>query len=1499
MTACSGGGGGTGEPGDTGGAGDASGPGDQSTTDSGGGGDLPGAPDAPDGGEAPDLPPGDGGTGFDYTGSVEIPAQEPVNVSSTAACALDSDCAAGLFCFQGGCARECTDDGDCTGGGSCTERGRCVGGTSAKAARAGKGGAAAGHPKFGDPIGNIDVEPGIALVLVPERIQEVAAGVEKLELAVTVTPASDEGALTYRIERTDGQGDAALVRRATGTTEFTLEVETGAANPESTDPKLVDVYVITSAGAFRLNLIPRVPFGGSYAGTALIDQFGQTGLPIDFQIVTEPADAALSEATAAWLVLPVGPDKVFSPHEKLEAENPHEFMTRPLEEDAFTGRWVATFVNEYRLGAESVLAAGAIPGQVRRTLRFELEPLGTRGLIGALSDRWTGLYDKRPDFGEPEPANVTFEGTLDMTRIGAAPEASAVTPPQDLGDAHPQPLPAPAIDACLDEHLAVEPIDGYACDDLATLTDFIAADSAVRTACAIAVARQSLESQTTARQIAAFLEGSDPGGESFADFMERCAAGTDGTCRPSPAVLCARQLAAYAFYALAGQDEGAADLVAAYQDTTREAFLGRQLGAFQADAQTRLEWLRTTDYPAIVTSAVKDLVARLLSDWSTNVLDVHLEVVAGQLDSAGLAVLSQGAAGADALAARKQLLLEMSQSWRGAAEALTLATTRWNELFQDDASRADKTAFVSRRMFDLYLSAGILTNLNRDSGASFASGAFAAGFAQLMSKLGDLRQPFDALSYARDAEVVVSTSVDPESDNQTLLREREDDARAEVAAAATAVQAILAEAQAEALQREELTNRMTNQINELRSELVELCGLPVGCTSESFITDPSCEVRVAPGACGFLIQHETDDYLALDAGAQSVSEGGRRLLAVREAMLAVERAEEELRAHNARVNLQYETTEAFAAQVQAWHAMRTELLANMNAAIQARQQGRVEELDDFLANIEARNEQRQGNFEGWAADLEKWNEIRLDGVRTDFRQIIAANALHATAGAFRDAADAAQTLAQALQTGMPTAVGTSTDPSFAARLVVMISGFVASTGFRAYASAADIAATGLETNVAKQQALREAELTYFEQAADLGGAMSDAEVDRLAELAEYARQQGAAEDQALRELLRMMENAAEAELASQRDIVELADRQHALKEMLVDAAGLEIELRQADLGVEAALQAYLQVAQRAELRAARVRELERQRAEVNALIGSPAAVFAWANRLEQAERRLIRAKAKLMDWLVALEYLAVRPFIDLRLQILLARNTYQLEALAEEIDRLQGRCGGPTSRHVADLSVRDDLLRLTVAQLDPVTGAVSSPAERFRQLLQRGYVPIDKRVRYTTDSSIGTLLSSRSVLAATFDLSLDDFANLAASCNAKAVSIAVQLVGEGLGQGQPTVSILYDGSSQLRSCQPGIEAYLDAIGRANTAYGAVTRLHTPGRSVSPVAGINAFPDSGAGNLSLAGLPLASQYTVLIDPQLGDNRAIDWNRLDDIRIRIEYSYQDLFPEGQCQ
>jgi hypothetical protein len=456
---------------------------------------------------------------------------------------------------------------------------------------------------------------------------------------------------------------------------------------------------------------------------------------------------------------------------------------------------------------------------------------------------------------------------------------------------------------------------------------------------------------------------------------------------------------------------------------------------------------------------------------------------------------------------------------------------------------------------------------------------------------------------------------------------------------------------------------------------------------------------------------------------------------------------------------------------------------------------------------------------------------------------------------------------------------------------------------RTAAAASDATGAALEIAQQNHALMQEAEMAALQDEDELEGMVTQHEIDTLHGEYRKIQAESSAEVEQLEDVIEVAEAYLEAQLAYERDMDEFRQRRLELRQKVTNIAGLDLRVQQAKMQYDQRVAAYLGIVQRASLANSKLEDLERQRDNVNSLVGSPGVIFGRANRLEQAELRLERAKSKLMDWLVALEYYAVRPFMDQRQQILLARNTYQLEKIAEELKRLERSCGGATNSHSTTLSLKRDLLGLKSSMVDPVTEQTWTPEQRFREILNRGYVPIDKRVRYSTDDTVGSLMSrDPDIMSATFFVDLSEFANLELTCNAKVASVDIKLVGDLVGEqgeGRPTVTVLYDGTSKLRSCQPGIDDYVAMFGPNTTNYGKITYLRTSGRSMSPVAGINTFPAADdQANETLAGLPLASQYTVLINTAAGENGNVDWSQLEDIELELEYSYQDVFPAGQC-
>ncbi len=1386
----------------------------------------------------------------------------PLALTDSRACNLIGDCNSGQICFQNLCAT--------------------VADTSAAATI-------------------LEVVPDLSVASAPSRFQRILSGQTDIEIELKLDGPIPEGGLPYRIERSDDtSGQVPVVRFAQGTGDtISISVPVGDASPGTDIPDLVDVNYVTAAGTVHITLAPELPQEGTYGGEAVITTFGQLGLPMEVQIVTDPPGASLEAATAAYLVLPIFEGNLWNPMPATEGGP--EFVTRELIYDDFVRAWVAQIEVPYEMTATSPFAWTATANNgVTRRLRFELVMAGEGVVTGNVSDRWSGLLEARTLAGVLEPSDVLFTGTFELQRHGAAPELASVTPPVDYPAMAAGLLPFPTIESCSGVDFSVgAQVDGVDvdCGLMMGSDDFLAADADAQAACALAMTEVALEGDTTASQIEAFLDDAtpNPGGLSFADFMRACAAQQDGLCLASPEVQCGRQLSAYAIKNASETSAAVNDLLLAYQRGTREAFLGRQFAAFHADAQTRLDWLEAQDYPAIVTAAVQGLIQGLLDDWQNNVLEAHVGVLGGQFDSAGGAVLGQQITDEDALNRHRQVLFETSQSWRGAADALGLGAARWDTLLSDPEDRSVKATYVYQRTLDLYIVAGVLSEYNRQVGSGGNNAVFGGGFRILVRKARQLSFPFDRLIYDRQGEVVVSTSLDPQAGNATILAALQADAEMEVAGADEAVTQVIADSQAELLKQAELTSRIANEVDALESEMATLCGLPDGCTVPD---DTACAIRVKIGQCGFRLDSNGEVLDAFPSDANP-SEAGAAILEIRAALLELSRTQETVRAHAAQVELKHATAAAFADRVQGWNQTRqslnSDLAGNLVSMAMSSNQAIIAIGASMTQQLQVRNER---NLEH-SAFIQEWDSIAVDGAASDLSDRVDIARLGAVSAGLNGVADAIDKKAKAITEGMPKSVGMSNDVSAVGRLAVLMSSYYVTTAMRVGALVADSAASRVERGLAEAQTLREAQLQTLEFSDDLAAAIVQGQIDSLRNQAALVEAATDFELQILREANDVLEREVDAALAYERDLVELRDRRDEVFELLIENDGLRLHVLQAELTVEQALAKYERLVQQAQLIEGRFLTVNNQLQNINQIVGSPTAVFAWANRLTRAEARLERAKGAVMEWLVALEYFAVRPFFDQRIQILLARNTTQLEAIAQDLQRIQMSCGGIVNNQTVEVSLREDLLGITQPTVDLQTDSVVTATERFRKVLQAGRIPVDKRVRYRTDTTVGDLLNRGGVLAATFDLGMDDFANLGTTCNAKMASVSLQLVGEGLGDALPVVNILYDGTSRLRSCQPDIKGLVELIGADITPFGEITELKTPGRSISTVAGISEFPASGSENRSLGGLPLVSQYTVLIDPTAGNNEDIDWSKLEDIILKVEYTYQDLFPTGQCQ
>ena len=1408
----------------------------------------------------------------DQYGQVTAGEPNPLPLASPSGCAVDDDCQPGNFCFQNTCAYVCASDSDCDGG-VCSGRGKCTGNSQT--------------------TGVAGTLTNLSIIEYPATVYAVSGGEQTISFTFRLNGTLPPEGLAYRMWRSDGESDEALVRHVRGDDRFTITVTPGAASSQTAEPRDVAITLFTAIGDIDLYLTPAPTFAGAWRGQARIEKFGGQSFAIDLHILGTDGDDL-------QVALPLSQASLFAPHRALSDEKTFQIVSATYQPALNT--YQALFRHTYDFG--DGLFAGLPAGQVERRLRFDLDAdaLAVGELRGRFADYWVGLYDHQRTSGLLQRGDLFYTGDIHFERLGSLPSSgltyeSALSP----GGQSTALLGLQPIVHCAPSYFDLPPvIDGertFSCDGISNTSDFESADAATRASCAAAVSRASDQQETTSDQLSAyFTDQGNVAGLSFEQFLQSCADDNTGPCMPRSEALCAYELIANALRDT--NDTTLRDeLLYEFVDSSREAFLARQLGAFYIDMELRRDWLRQSSAPTVFLNEVEQANLALLDEWEERVLDVHAEIFADLFTSNAITALGRNTDNAELNELRRTLLRDASTLWRTYAAALRLAAQRWNDVLRNQNQRDQRVKELQTRAQDLYLTMGLLTEFNRAAGASSQSASLAGDFVALTEAINALSQSFDDTLFARDAEVVTARSLDPLSDNNSLLSERRQAAIEAIYDAHEGILAILNEADVEALQEQQLRSRLENERRAAANTVARICGLPVGCTELDLLTNPEC-VDVRPGACGLLKPADPNSGLAFDPSYVAASQAGSAVLDVLEAFHNVQIQKDELEGHLQILDLEYRELDAFRRDIESWNQQRLEGVRRLEQNLAQRQTFRDDRIEELMNSIQERAGMRQDTINQMSERFADWNRFRINETTSTFATSMEILGLRRGADSAELAGEQAAALLDAKAESLPKTTGASNDISSVARAAFWLSGRTLEFAGQHVGMQLNYEADILAARLERDGELAGATLVSMEEQAQLADAIGDAELDAVIDQMELSTQLTNDEIARLENIIELMEAQLAAELAYQRDMAEFRTRRTRHLQNHVHTSGKLLRLEKSRFNVIQRTTEYDGLVQQARLEAARLQELDQQLTDLDQLVGGLGTIFAQSQQLDRTERHLMEARDALMNWLVVLEYYAVRPFFAERIQILLARNAYQLEAIADRLRGLEQTCGGSErSSSTTVLSLRRDILGLTRSIENEATSGPVSPDERFRRWLTQSHIPVDRRLRWSTSSSLSHVLArTNGILAATFALRLDNFANLTLACNAKIESISAQVVGE-VGDVRPTISLLYDGTSQLRTCQPDLDQYVRAFGQGTSNYGTITNLRTAGRSMSPLAGVNEFPDIARdANRTLAGLPVASEYTLLIDTELGDNAFLDWSKLEDIRFEISYSYQDLFPSA---
>ncbi|MBQ9241952.1 MAG: hypothetical protein IJ165_01775 [Proteobacteria bacterium] len=782
-------------------------------------------------------------------------------MNSQAGCALDSDCAVGMFCFHGLCTSECSEKNPCAAG-TCSENGRCIVSKSKNSLRDLKD-----DLEESQKSDVVEQVPGAEVLFEPDEKIWVNPGASSS--IVTVTTKEDYGTVSYTVSKAVDDTVSSLMQsepivdEKTGKAVYSFVVP---AQESSLGEKGANENVVldTSIGAFELTLMPRKPATGLYEGTVRAEQFAGVGLPIRFIIETTPAKiTSFEDIKGLTIYLPSSGADLFSPEIVTDASKTTWSKIEMTQENASNCMnadkcWSANYsTNDFTFQSSELVNADQ---KVNRAIRIEIAGFDGKDMVfdGNMRDILAGVYREVDGTGKMQWAKASMNGTFVATRKDAFHKDDIEIVDHQKQKEELRDLSKPAADICTDVDIkSLMETAGEGCGDIETLQGY--KDSENGQACLLAAARTMLSSDKLVSKIIEKLitkEANDPepvaGFATLQDFMTDCAK-DDGICAENHAIVCAVDLLGRSY--LTSDETNKVEILESWHQLMRESYLGRQYSAWQNDVEVRRKWLENSTSPTFLSAILEKINTDMLAEWETKVFAAHRNVLAKQFNQTSLEVLTRVDSNSAIVSNRDLILGEFSDGWSGVSDSMALGLRRYDTLYQGTAQRMGKAAEMRPHLFDLYYSGLVETAINRATGNSSLNASYGKNLYENVARVRSLNQSFDDLVFMRDAEIVTSTSLDPLSGNAQVLSERKKLAKETVAAAQERRDKVFEEYDTKTINKAQINATLTNTIDSLKTELVSLCGLPRGCTSAE---SEDCLPRAIPGFCGFDIPADSD-----------------------------------------------------------------------------------------------------------------------------------------------------------------------------------------------------------------------------------------------------------------------------------------------------------------------------------------------------------------------------------------------------------------------------------------------------------------------------------------------------------------------------------------------------------------------------------------------------------------------------------------------------------------
>ncbi|MBO4352621.1 MAG: hypothetical protein J5818_03915 [Eggerthellaceae bacterium] len=1023
---------------------------------------------------------------------------------------------------------------------------------------------------------------------------------------------------------------------------------------------------------------------------------------------------------------------------------------------------------------------------------------------------------------------------------------------------------------------------------------------------------------------------------SFSDFAAACIKEGCGLCADRPEIACAADLIARVYLGLDKSTpvEDKAALMDAWLDLMHESYLGQQYVAWSQDTSIRRDWLEGAVYNGTFAASIMDEFNEgLLTKYRQNVLDANHDVMSKQFRQTSLEMLGQaledtGEEGITKLSsARNEVLAELGDTWSTVAESLALAARRHDILTQNDAKRIQTAAELRTYLFDLYFAGLVESNINLAAKQGSLNGTYGANLSNIITKLESLDQDFESLVFMRDGEIFTDTRVEAGT-SKTALETLQETTDNSIKKAIKYRVDTFNKQDAKELKVKELEDSYRSSLEAMRTELVNLCGYPKDCEDKK-----TCDINTDLYYCGFLVNKSDEGGILGDESSPvstnadvQTSQAGLAILDFRQALYDYKTANAEKEALEQKLLNNEAYYKSYKKNIETWNKNRLNLINNIKADLASI--GEYEDLIGKLDDLEAKAELDAATSAATTQQsaFDKWDAVAATNLGTSLAMTTVAFA--AGEGA-RWTEFSERMLADQAEEAYWDGLITNTS----------VIGAGAGTGAIATAKAHSTAQTvlrsvsyGLQSAQAAADYAKEMANLSFQYGVDHIDRQNDVDlaniektlqdtlyklrtqtvqlVDENGNVTSVKRSELEGKIEELNNHIEELKMVAAQQEQYGRDCNDLKALRTEYDNLKLDLASKQYIVYVKKIGVYKAQMNYLNIVQHAELVEGQYNAKNARYQGTMKLVNSPASVFQYAKDLESVEYFIESARNDVSDYLAAIEYLTVRPFVELRRAIYTARGTNELEKIFEQLKDLTTACGsGAKSKNQVTISLRNRM-GIDGADYNGIT-----PADRFHYALQTSELPISTQTRYIVGSTVSDKLVAGSFYNGSFNLS-SSFANIANSCNATIDEIQVRFVSKPgkkireSGDAAPSITLFYGGQSQLLSCHAKIKAIASSIG-PRTTYGEYSTFNTnpfgDGIAVSLFDADENYKltqDVEFNNVTvykgLSGYPLMATYTVLFDPNIGENKGINWNNVADIEIRITYSTGTLGQNGsECQ